>query len=131
MLAGVPSLREAGAHQLVLVDACELGLTMRQRQVVEEELEELFAAEREDEVVLALALVAGLPLPGPWPPPPPGRDAVARRTVVARVPLAHAALAVVELRLADVLAGMPIFSPLSRSRMLRSIASATAFASGS
>ena len=100
---------EAGALALPFGRLGELGADqVRQLQVVEEDLHELFARQREDEVVLAFARRCA------WPrrcrrPPPPLRplDAVAGHVfLVARVhDLAVAALAVAERRLGDVLLG--------------------------
>ena len=99
-------IREAGAVALHLRRLGELRAGQaRQRQVVEEDLHELFFGQVEDEVVLALARIAGLALTA----------AAARATLrpldlvaaqvllVARMHhLARAALAVAERRLADV-----------------------------
>jgi hypothetical protein len=54
-------LGEAGPHPLVFVDPGELGLDqIGQFEVVEEDVEELVARDREDKLVEALAFVAGL-----------------------------------------------------------------------
>src|SRR5690606_23813748 len=72
-VAGVPR-----ALQLVLDDVAHLGAgEMRQLQVIEEELHELFAGQAEREAVLALALAAPVPaavaVPALWPlDPVPG-----------------------------------------------------------
>jgi hypothetical protein len=74
---------EAGALALPLGHLGQLRAhQVRQRQVLEEDLHELFLAQREDEVVLALAAVAGLPLPLP----PPRRPWAARCGRRARTP---------------------------------------------
>ena len=105
-LFGVPSLMKPARWLFHLGRLGELRAgQVRQREVVEEDLHELFLGQVEDEIVLALAGVARLALPLPLPPPPlRPLDAVAAHVLlVARMhDLARAALAVAEHRLADV-----------------------------
>jgi hypothetical protein len=97
----------AGTARLVLHGVTDMGAQQaRQGQVLEEELHELFLGQGEGEVVLPFPAVAGLG-PAPSPAPLGPRDAVAAHMLaVARVHgVMDTALAVVEQRLADVLAG--------------------------
>ena len=132
MLVGTPLCVIAGADAPVLVDARQLALDqVGQRQLIEEDVEEFVAREREDEVVQAFS-VCCRPCRCPAAPAAacgrstwsPLREAVV--TGIDTFPGAAAAMA--ELRLLDVLArDADTFSPLSRSRTPRSpMASATA-----
>ena len=72
-VGGHARLGEAGADALVRSACADLGAReVRQLEIVEEDLHELLARQREHELVLALALAALLPSPPP-PPPPSGR----------------------------------------------------------
>ena len=124
---------EAGAVALPLGHLGQLRAhQVRQCQVLEEDLHELFAAQAEDEVVLAFALVAGLAAAAALPAAALGSlDAVAaHELLVARVhDLAHAALAVAEhgfgevlLRDVDVLAALDVADAAAVDRPLHRLA---------
>jgi hypothetical protein len=101
-----------------------------QLQVVEQEVQELLAGELEDEVVLALAALAGRPCPPPLPSATlgpadavPGMKSLLPGWTMSRVPPGPWWKTGSEMSFD----GMPTFSPLSTSVMLRWLtASATA-----